>query len=111
MLPGLKGSARAIIAGGEVITVTDKSLVVEFPNVGHATRAQSCLGDVQKLVDTVLGAGLTVEFTAANAKPKEEHHDIDPNELTDAPKVSAKTVEDQFSELFPGAVIVEDPKK
>ena len=114
ILPGLKGSARAIVAGGEVVVVTDTELTVEFPNAGHCTRATKCLADVQHLVDAVLGVGLTIKFVAAEAKSgkkPEEIHDIDPAELTDAPKVAGKSAEDHLSDFFPGITKLEDPKK
>ena len=116
ILPAMKGSSRAILAGGEVVVVTDTTLTIEFPNAGHCTRAMQCIVDVQKLVDTVLGAGLEVVFTAPDpkaAKMAEEHHDIDPDELIDAPKPSAKTAVDHLSDVFPGMTAVgeAEPKK
>jgi DNA polymerase-3 subunit gamma/tau len=114
ILPGLRGSARAIVSGGEVVVVTDTEMMVEFPNAGHCTRATKCLDDVQQLVDAVLGAGLAVKFVAAESKggkKPEEIHDIDPAELTDAPKVAGKSAEDHLSDFFPGITKIEDPKK
>lgn len=114
ILPGLRGSARAIVSGGEVVVVTDTEMTVEFPNAGHCTRATKCLGDVQELVDAVLGAGLALKFVAAESKggkKPEEIHDIDPAELTDAPKVAGKSAEDHLSDFFPGITKIEDPKK
>ncbi len=116
ILPGLKGSARAIIAGGEVVVVTESTLTVEFPNAGHCARAVKCIDDVQKIVDAVLGAGLALSFVAPDPKAEklaEEHHDIDPDELIDAPKLTAKSAEDHLAGVFGDITAVgeTEPKK
>ena len=114
IVSGLKGSARAIVFGGDLTTISEKTLVVEFPNVGHCARAQEFLPELQRITDATLGAGLTVEFTTAGpkksspAKVQEEFHDIDPNELVDAPKVAPVSAEQHLAEVFPGAEMLQD---
>jgi DNA polymerase-3 subunit gamma/tau len=116
--PRLKPLVRALYAAGSFTgdVTGDGRVVFELPNEHHASKCEQHRPAVEETLGTVIGSPVTLSLVTrgaatapASAAPVDEGHDIDLDDLVDAPAQPGVTPIDRLASAFPGSELIDDP--
>ena len=124
VLTSLKPLVRALYSACSVSSPTPDTVVLSAPNAVHQTKCNEHAATVAAAFEKITGRKVALNVAVGDA-PKDrsaaapraprnetpvetEHHDIDPEELSDMPIVPVESVLDRVNRILPGARVIDE---
>jgi hypothetical protein len=118
VLQALKPIAKARLAAGHVAGGDGDTVRIAFPSSPMVTRAEEVRAEIETALRSTLGHPVTVELSVGDgpaehsatppAPQVSEEHEVDIDQLVDAPKVEPTSNVDRLTAAFPGATLVDE---
>jgi DNA polymerase-3 subunit gamma/tau len=113
--PTLRGIVRAVYAPASLASSTPTSVTLLLPNAAHREKCEQHREALEQAITSATGIGIAVHLVVEGeldpvVVPEVEvgDHDVDLDDLTDAPAEAVKSPIDRLAEAFPGSELIED---
>jgi DNA polymerase-3 subunit gamma/tau len=108
--PALRGMVKALYMAGQARGARDGTLVVAFPNEGHAKRAGEYVREVEAVLATHAGHAvrLVVETDTAPAAASVADDEVDLAEFVESDTAGQRNGIDRLVEAFPGSELLDE---